>query len=46
MGRGLCCALFVAFLLVLQTALHAADDPNWLANPGFEEGDGSAPAGW
>lgn len=46
MSRALHCAFLVAFALTAQTALHAADDPNWLANPGFEEGDGNAPTGW
>lgn len=31
---------------LLALASVAADDPNWLANPGFEEADGERPAQW
>lgn len=32
--------------LLLAAALTAAEDANWLDNPGFEEGAGAAPASW
>ncbi len=41
MGRGI-----VLSGLLLAAALSAAEDENWLANPGFEEAAGAAPAGW
>jgi len=38
--------LSLTSLIACHGALHAADDPNWLTNPGLEAGDGGAPAGW
>ena len=45
MTRAFHGALWVVLLFGVVVALQAADDPNWLTNPGFEEGQGS-PGGW
>lgn len=38
--------LIYALVALLPTMLMAQDDPNWLTNPGFEEGADNAPTGW
>lgn len=41
------CLLAMALGLICAAGLlHAAEDPNWLVNPGFEEAKGDGPLGW
>lgn len=44
--RSTCLFAMVLGMVCGAGGLHAAEDPNWLTNPGFEEAKDKAPLGW